>query len=127
MDGTKAVLYSRSRHGPGNNDWERARRQQQVVRAIAQKMASPAVIPRLPGVIDRMAELARTNAKASQLPALLPILIGAATADAEHIVLQPSEYARRLDPSTTGGLYMTQLRMGVVAEMSRRVFGPYSR
>ena len=127
LDGTAALVYSRSRHGPGNNDWERARRQQQVVRALAQRMASPDMIPRLPGLLDLMAELARTNVKPSQLPALLPILMGSSNAEAEHIVLQPSEFARRLPPSETGGLYMTQLRMSKVAELSRRLFGEYSR
>lgn len=127
LDGVRALMYSRARHGPNNNDWERARRQQQVVKAIAQKMASPEMLPRLPGLIDHMADFARTNAEPAQLPALLPILIGAANAEAEHIVLQPSEYARRLPTSETGGLYMTQLRMSVVADLSRRLFGEYSR
>jgi LCP family protein required for cell wall assembly len=127
LDGAEALIYCRSRHGPGNNDWERARRQQQVVKALAQRMASPEMIPRLPELMDLMAKLARTNAKPSQLSALLPILVGAANVDAEHIVLQPSEYAVRLPPSETGGLYMTQLRMSRVAELSRRLFGEYSR
>jgi LCP family protein required for cell wall assembly len=127
LDGTRALMYSRARHGPNNNDWERARRQQQVVRAIAQKMATPAMLPRLPALIDVMAEYARTNAEPLQLPELVPILIGAAAADAEHIVLQPDEYARRLPTSETGGLYMTELRMAVIADLSRRLFGAYSR
>lgn len=127
LDGVRALMYSRARHGPNNNDWERARRQQQVVKAIALKMASPEMLPRLPGLIDHMANFARTNAQPAQLPALLPIFLGAANAEAEHIVLQPSEYARRLPASETGGLYMTQLRMAVVADLSRRLFGEYSR
>lgn len=36
LDGQRALMYVRSRYGLGNNDFVRARRQQQVIRALAQ-------------------------------------------------------------------------------------------
>ncbi|MGC9398522.1 MAG: LCP family protein [Anaerolineae bacterium] len=46
FDGEMALKYARTRHS-GNGDFDRARRQQQVVRAILEKVTQPAVLMRL--------------------------------------------------------------------------------
>lgn len=127
LDGTMARQYVRSRHGLNNSDWQRARRQQQVIAALAERVLAPDVASRLPEIIAAMANLARTNANPADMPMLLPILTRATAASAEHIVLQPSTYARRIPPSEVNGRYMTELNIAAIREMSIRVFGQYSR
>lgn len=49
MDGENALIYARTRHG--DSDYERARRQQQVIDAILGKLRNPLNLYRLPGVM----------------------------------------------------------------------------
>jgi anionic cell wall polymer biosynthesis LytR-Cps2A-Psr (LCP) family protein len=53
MDGDLALKYARTRHA--DNDYGRARRQQQLIRAVAARFQDPAhwpaLAPRLPGLI----------------------------------------------------------------------------
>jgi LCP family protein required for cell wall assembly len=127
LDGDFALQYVRARHGLNNSDWQRARRQQQVIAAIAERALATGVAARLPEIIAAMANLARTDANPADMQTLLPILTRATTASAEHIVLQPSTYARRIPPGEVNGRYMTELNIAAVREMSIRVFGKYSR
>jgi len=46
LDGETALKYARTRHSP-NGDFDRARRQQQVVMAILEKVTSPGMLPQL--------------------------------------------------------------------------------
>jgi LCP family protein required for cell wall assembly len=126
LDGQQALKYARSRHGAGNSDWQRARRQQQLIMALATRVLNPAVAVRLPEIVGALAELVRTNAQPSEVPALLDILERATDSSAEHVVLQPNQYARRIPPAEVNGRYMTELDMSAVNDLSRRVFGPYS-
>jgi LCP family protein required for cell wall assembly len=62
MSGRRALIYSRVRENrlnPGENDLTRGERQQQVLRAIASKLTSPATLAKMPFVGgDLMAPLA---------------------------------------------------------------------
>jgi LCP family protein required for cell wall assembly len=127
LDGKSVMPYVRSRYGPGNSDWQRARRQQQVIRAAAAKVRDPKIAVRLPQIIDGMAEVVRTNVPRDRVSVLVRILEKANDASTEQIVLSPTRYARRIPPSETGGAYMTELNMAAVRELSMRVFGSYSR
>jgi LCP family protein required for cell wall assembly len=63
MDGALALKYARTRHG--DNDYERARRQQQVILAVKDKVMQPgqmaALLPRLPGLAVALAKTVQTN------------------------------------------------------------------
>lgn len=59
MDGERALQYVRSRHGA--SDFERAARQQQVMVALAQRLASPQTWPRLPAVLRAVMRHVETN------------------------------------------------------------------
>ncbi|MBM4434447.1 MAG: LytR family transcriptional regulator [Chloroflexi bacterium] len=58
MDGDDALRYARSRHD--SNDFSRARRQQTVVFALRERFALAGLF-RLPGIVERVGPLVRTN------------------------------------------------------------------
>jgi LCP family protein required for cell wall assembly len=117
----------RSRRGPGNSDWERARRQQKVLRAIGSRVKYPSVAVRMPEVLSAASRLVRTNVPADQLADLFALLDRSEHATTKHVVLRPSEYASRIPPGEVNGRYMTQLRMSAVRSLSIELFGSYSR
>ena len=59
MDGATALIYARIRHN--SSDFERMKRQQQVLFAARDKLLSPATLPRLPGLVQVLLGAARTN------------------------------------------------------------------
>jgi polyisoprenyl-teichoic acid--peptidoglycan teichoic acid transferase len=127
LDGKTALDYVRSRYGPRNNDYERARRQQQVIRALGHRALDPFVLARLPEIMGIGAQLARTNIPLDQLDDLLALMEQANRADTRQIVLSPSRYAQRIPPAEVNGRFMTELKMDAVAELSVELFGSYSR
>ena len=127
FDGETALNYVRSRFGPGNSDYERARRQQQVLRALGQRVRDPFVVARIPDIVATAARLVRTNMPLEDLDQLLAVLDAANRADARHIVLRPNRYAQRVPPEEVGGRFMTELKMDAVAELSIELFGSRSR
>jgi LCP family protein required for cell wall assembly len=117
----------RSRRGPGNSDWERARRQQKVLRAIGSRVKDPSVAVRMPEVLSAASRLVRTNVPPDQLADLFVLLEQSEHATTKHVVLRPSQYASRIPPGEVNGRYMTQLNMGAVRLLSIELFGEYSR
>lgn len=59
MDGERALQYVRTRRGA--SDFERAERQQQVVKAIIRRLLTPEVWPRLPAVYQAVVQNVDTN------------------------------------------------------------------
>lgn len=60
MDGEKALQYARTRHS--DSDFDRARRQQQLVKVALDKALSPQVLPKLPRLAEALASAIGTNA-----------------------------------------------------------------
>jgi polyisoprenyl-teichoic acid--peptidoglycan teichoic acid transferase len=127
LDGATALDYVRSRYGPSNSDYERARRQQQVIRAIGQRVQDPFVLARVPEITSTAARLMRTNVPLDQLSQLLAMIDDANRANTRQIVLSPSKYAERVPPAEVGGRFMTRLKMDAVAALSVELFGSHSR
>lgn len=127
LDGATALDYVRSRYGPSNSDYERARRQQQVVRAIGQRVQDPLVLARVPDITATAARLMRTNVPLDQLSQLLELIDEANRAGTRQIVLSPRQYAERVPPAEVGGRFMTRLKMDAVAALSIELFGSHSR
>jgi LCP family protein required for cell wall assembly len=67
FDGETALAYVRSRKGAGNNDFERARRQQQMLVALEQKLTDPAMLPKLPDLLDDATRTITTSFPADRL------------------------------------------------------------
>jgi LCP family protein required for cell wall assembly len=127
MNGDEVMDVVRSRRGPGNSDWERARRQQQVLRAIASRIKDPSVVARLPQVLAAASNLVRTNMPPDQLAELLALADQAEHATTHNVVLKPHKYAVRISPDEINGRYMTELRMDALAGLSVDLFGAHSR
>lgn len=127
FDGAEVMRVVRSRRGPGNSDWERARRQQHVLRAVTRRLTDPAIALRMPEVLNAASGLIRTNCPPSQVADLFVLLDRSEHATSRHFVLNPRRYASRIPPQEVNGRYMTQLNMSAVAELSRELFGEYSR
>lgn len=127
MNGAEALMYARSRHGPGNSDFVRARRQQQIIYALAQRVRDPEVLARLPQVMDTVANLVRTDAPVEAVPEYMAMLDQSEDASTTQVVLTPNRYAQRIPPEEVGGRYMIELKMEEVAALSVELFGSDSR
>ncbi len=127
LDGLTALAYARSRHGTGNSDFQRARRQQQVLLALRDRVNDPQVLANLPTVIDIAAQYVRTDVPLDRMPEILALLQASTGASVERHVLQPRRYAEVIPREEIGRVYMTRLNMDAVAELSIRLFGDESR
>jgi LCP family protein required for cell wall assembly len=127
LDGATAEAYVRSRHGTGNSDFARARRQQQVLLALRDRFDDPQVLVNLPTVLDSITRVVRTNVPLDQLPEILQLLQGSHGAEEERIVLGPRRYAERIPPAEINGLYALRLKIDAVAALSIELFGDRSR
>lgn len=68
MDGARALEYARTRHG--SSDFDRARRQQQIVAAVKERALSAQMLPRLPRIAQTLADAVQTNAEPTTALAL---------------------------------------------------------
>jgi LCP family protein required for cell wall assembly len=126
LDGQTALAYARSRRGSGDSDFTRARRQQQLVAALRDKLTDPTLLPRLPSIIDAGSRVVQTNFPRERLDEMLEIA-GAAESDEtiKRVVLGPP-YARNPPPGTPGG-YQLVLDMDRLSKLSTELFGTDSR
>jgi len=127
LDGATALAYVRSRHGPGNSDFQRARRQQQVLLALRGKIDEPGVLANLPAIIDTASAMVRSDVALNRLPEIVALLQQSTDAEVDTHVLQPRKYAEVVPRSEIGNVYMIRLKMDAVAELSIELFGDESR
>ncbi|HEX5015821.1 MAG TPA: LCP family protein [Candidatus Limnocylindrales bacterium] len=126
LDGQTALAYARSRRGAGDNDFTRARRQQQLLAALRAKLTDPTLLPKLPALIEAGSRVIQTNVPRDRLDQLLDV--ASAVEDDEgirRVVLGPP-YARNPPPGTPGG-YQLILDMDRLAKLSVELFGTDSR
>ena len=91
------------------------------------KVNDPAILARLPELVEAVSRMVRTNAPIEQVPQIVSILQQSTGADAQTYVLKPPGYAKVIPRSEIGRVYMTRLKMDVVAELSVELFGEESR
>jgi LCP family protein required for cell wall assembly len=126
LDGQNALAYVRSRKTAGDNDFNRARRQQQVLLALERKMADPAMVARVPSLLRAAKNTIRTSFPSERLGEMLDL--GNAIEDGSIVqrVLGPP-YAIHPATSTTGGVYILKLDLAKLAQLSVTLFGSESR
>lgn len=124
LDGQSALAYVRSRKGPGDNDFTRARRQQQLLVALARKMTDPAMLPRLPSILQAAADTVRTNFPADRLGEMLSLGRGIPDSAIKKYVLGPP-YAIR--PPDSIGTYYLKIDFAKLSALSIAIFGSDSR
>ena len=123
LDGQQALAFVRSRKGAGDNDFTRARRQQQLLLALQKKMTDPAMLPKLPSILAAAGDTLKTNFPASRLSEMLDLARSIEDDDVRRIVLGPP-YATN---PNVGGSYILVPDMKKFAEASVRLFGEDSR
>jgi LCP family protein required for cell wall assembly len=123
LDGQEALAFVRSRKGAGDNDFTRARRQQQLLLALQKKMVDPAMLPRLPSILAAAGDTLKTNFPPSRLSEMLDLARSIKDDNVQRIVLGPP-YAT--NPGNAGS-YILVPDMKKFAEASIRLFGEDSR
>ena len=126
LDGETALAYARSRRGAGDNDFTRARRQQQLLVALRARLTDPTLLPSLPSIIDAGSRVVRTNFPQDRLDEMLTVAQSIEGDEGiTRIVLGPP-YARNPPAGTPGG-YQLVLDMDRLAKLSIELFGADSR
>jgi LCP family protein required for cell wall assembly len=123
LDGETALAYVRSRRGAGDNDFTRARRQQELLLALERKLSDPQMLPNLPGLLEDASRTITTNFPADRLSEML--VLGREVDDETIVrkVLGPP-YATR-PPSSSE--YILVLDPERLAKLSIELFGNDSR
>jgi LCP family protein required for cell wall assembly len=125
LDGEDALAYVRSRYTPGDSDFQRARRQQQVLLALATKFTNPTMLPRIPGLIDVAGDTLRTNFPSDRVSEMMELLQGVDDDSVKQVVLGPP-YSYHPPNRETDGIYKLRLKMDKLAALSIEIFGDES-
>jgi LCP family protein required for cell wall assembly len=123
LNGRNALAYTRSRHGSGNSDYARAARQQEVLASVAHKMATPAMITKLPSLMDAAGSSVTTNFPASQVPDMVEFAQSVPATNYFSYVLGPPYSVS----TATATAATSCLDLGKVAPLSVKLFGTDSR
>jgi polyisoprenyl-teichoic acid--peptidoglycan teichoic acid transferase len=126
LDGRTALAFVRSRMGAGDNDFTRARRQQQLVVALKDKLTDPGLITKLPQLLDAAAKTVATNLTSDKAREYMELATSIDEANISRYVLGPP-YAVHPPTNTTGGTYILKLDLAKVAALSVQLFGTDSR
>lgn len=111
MDGDLALWYSRSRHS--TMEFDRGRRQQQVLRAIWAQTKANGMITQIPDLWDQITSVVDTNLPLSEVIGLIPLALSIEPNDIENhffrknietIAWQPPDGANVQLPEPTGGM-----------------------
>jgi LCP family protein required for cell wall assembly len=126
LDGRTALAYVRSRQGVGDNDFTRARRQQQVLLALRDKLTTPEMLLRAPDFIRKFGQTIRTNYPPDQTGDIIDLATGLDRSSVRQVVLGPTKYATHPPSTETGGVYSLRLKLDAVAKLSKEIFGAES-
>jgi len=124
LNGDQAEQFARFR-ADGNGDIGRVQRQQQLIRALRDRLTSPSVLPRLPEAIERMQQYIDTNLSLEEILALVSFGLNLEQQDFRMVMLpgrfsNPDEYIASywlLDPDGKDQVmeeYFHQETIGVV-------------
>ena len=126
MDGATTLKYVRSRHGSGDNDYTRSRRQQDVLIALAKKLTSPAGIGYLADVLSVAGKALQTNFPLKTARNYISLAGHVDTTAISQCVLGPP-YNYHPATLATKGTWTSRLRLSLVAQLSVYLFGTDSR
>ena len=126
LDGRTALAYVRSRMGAGDNDFTRAKRQQQLLVALKDKLTDPSILAKLPQLLDAASRTVTTNVPPDKARDFIELAGSIDPANISRYVLGPP-YAVHPPTSSTGGVYILKLDLDKVAALSVELFGTDSR
>lgn len=122
LDARIGLAFVRTRKGVGDNDYTRARRQQLVLQAIRQKLLSPSMLPRIPAILDALAQTIRTDFPASRINEMVQLSQDIPDSAITKIVLGPP-FATNPPMSETGGVWLLRPVMAKIKAWSIKTFG----
>jgi LCP family protein required for cell wall assembly len=121
LDGRTALAFVRSRYA--DNDFARAARQQQLLVALQKKLTNPAMLDRLPEVLQLASQMIRTNFPAERLDEMLQLAQRVDPSMIQRVVLQPPTYSWHPPTDTTNGTYVLRLKWDAVKALSVQLYG----
>jgi LCP family protein required for cell wall assembly len=98
MDGPLALAYVRSRHGPGDSDFTRAERQQQLMTAIRDKLTAGNLLGALPGLLDAVKNTISTDIPSARISSLARAVQAVDMDRLHRAVIQPPLVVVEEDP-----------------------------
>ena len=122
LDGEEALAFVRSRKT--TSDFDRARRQQQLLIALQRKLVDPAMIPNLPGILKAATKTLKTNYPPEQLSAMLELARKTDESSIKRYVLG-APYTTH--PTNITSVYILVPDMARIAKLSVSIFGADSR
>jgi LCP family protein required for cell wall assembly len=127
LNGAYALAYARDRKCAGCNDYKRAARQQQVMRALLAKMATPGAMLQLPSLISQVGSSVQVskNFKASMVADYVAAALNVPDSSFSNIVLGPP-YTSSVPSGLNGGIDSICLNIPKTAAESIKLFGPDS-
>ncbi|MCI0582961.1 MAG: LCP family protein [Chloroflexi bacterium] len=123
LDGETALAFVRSRYGAGDNDFTRAARQQVLLLALRKKVTDPAMLPRIPALLDVAGDTIRTNFPPERIDEMVALAQSIDDATVQRFVLKPPTYSIHPPTNTTGGTYILRLHLDAVRLLSVTLFG----
>ncbi len=116
LDGMTTLAFSRSRHS--DSDYDRSRRQHQVLAASAEKVRKRGLDP-LAGLVEVARKKIATDMPWRAVPALMELAAKADLEKVKSVVLEPGRFARQLP-----GTYTITPRVAEVQQWFDRHFRP---
>jgi polyisoprenyl-teichoic acid--peptidoglycan teichoic acid transferase len=116
LNGSVALAFARTRHT--DTDYERGRRQQQLIVATLTKVLKRG-LKGLPSLVGAMKTRVKTDVAFKDAPALLALADRADLKDFKSTILGPTKYAGEGDVR-----YSTKLKIDVVRAYFQKQFGP---
>ena len=94
MNGARALIFSRSRHGDNGegSDFARSKRQQMVIAALKQKVVSVGGIGNLPDLLNALGDHVRTDLAIGDVEALYGWVKDVSSASIEHVSLDNTNF-----------------------------------
>jgi LCP family protein required for cell wall assembly len=121
MDGHMALGYVRSRFGPGDDDFVRAARQQQVLTAIREKLTAGNLLTTLPAVLDAVQNTIATDVPEDHFSELAQAVQEADVSRLERAVIEPPDY---VTPSTAAdGAYILVPDIAAIRRLADDLMG----
>lgn len=122
LDGQTALAYARSRKGNGDSDFTRARRQQQLLVALRDRLTDASLLLKLPSIITTASQLLRTNFPQDRVSEMLTLGQKVNGKDVINQFVLGPPYAVNPPVGTPGG-YQLILDMNRIAKLSIALFG----
>jgi LCP family protein required for cell wall assembly len=121
FDGVNALAFARSRLAPGQSDFKRAARQQQILIALRDKLlAEPGLLMKVPEIMGAVGNLVRTDLPADTIPGFVAIAEELPKGSLVSTVLQPPIVKSGGTDPVYGSVQEPQL--DAIAEVAKGLF-----